>query len=396
MADVRSALMQSLFQGITEPAPQEEDSQFAPLLDPDVKKRLKIDAKTGTAKLQVSMPKRASQISPMAATPMWNGIMPGAGTSNTPEERARTQEAYVQFKDLLAQQEQGIEKQNQTVADMKAQNKEAQYNDVATAAAGLGDAVYGGNQEASAKSWAGPSSEDRAKVLQDVEDKINSQRSDMSKQVAGLISEQNNMKIADMAAKNSRQLQGQDFRLNQGFMRDVQAANKNGFEVLSQVTPIESALQEDANGNVDFGRVRLATSNAARSMGEKGPLTEGDIERVVQRSLSTEIARVEAFLDSNPNKPVPASVVAPLKAAIADGKRSMQKIMDMKLKGLSDSYQAMGLRPEIAQGVVGNVYSPMFNQSFATQPAAAPAPSGGKKMMSPQEWLADQKAKGLR
>lgn len=396
--DAQNALLSAIFANTGVPvagSQPEDDGSFAPVLDPEVRKRLQLGFK-----MAQENPKMAKEVAantppqvmglPSASNPATRNFSV-SGNFLTPEDRARRQEMEIQFKELLAQQQAGIDKQDQAIMDMK-QSAKPEW---VTPAAAFLDQTYGGNQAEAAKAWSGMSAQERAKAIQEMEQAQNQQRASMSNQVKSLIDSNNTLRMAEIADKNTRFAQGQDMRLNMAFNRDVQTANKTAWETMQQIQPIEAALAPDANGNVDIARVTQALSQASRLMGERGVLTDQDIERVHKSTIDQRVAEIQGWITSNPSQPVPARIVAPLAAAIQDGKASMQRLMQARLNTLRDAYvKGYGMRPEVGDTVVNQVYLPQFNQGFGGQvPGAAPAqaPSAPKKIMSRDEF---RKARG--
>lgn len=347
-----------------------------PLMDPEVRKRVMGQDMQIAQELPQNIPKQAG---PAGNNPFLSKYSV-TSSGYTPEERASRTANEIQFKELLAQQQVGLDKQNQSISDIKSGAR----NDWVVPAAGLLDEIYGGNSRATATQWAGLSPEERAAKIADMEQGMNQQRASMSGQVKSLIDSKNSMKMAEMQDKNTRFQQGQDMRINMAFNRDVQSANKTAIETMAQVQPIERALEIDADGNVDYGRVTQALSLASRLMGEKGVLTDQDIDRVQRRTIDTHVANIQSWISNNPSQKIPAQIVAPLRQAIEDGKRSMQLLTQSRLQALQNAYvQGYGMRPEVGQTVVQGVYMPMLQQGFGAdaqgnpiQPqAAAPAPT---------------------
>jgi hypothetical protein len=375
MADpTQNALLQVLFQN-TPAAQQDEDGAIpAPLLDPEVRRRLNLDT-VGAPPIA----KKAPNI-PRPPTAAFRGNpfiskFAVSGPYLTPEDRARQQDNEIQFKDLLARQDSSLDRQREALQEYKDQGRPGWV----VPAAGLLDTVYGGNQREAAKEFVGANPDERAKAILKMEDEMNHQRAAMSNQVKALIDSKNTMRMAEMADKNNRFQQGQDMRLNMAFNHDVQQSNKTAWEAMQQINPIEMALQADANGMVDIARVTQALSQASRLMGERGVLTDQDIERVHKQTIDQKVAEITGYLTSHPSQPVPQEIVAPLKAAIEDGKRSMTKIAQSKLQTLRDSYvNGYGLRPEVGDTVVNQVYVPQFQQGFAPSgpPQAGPVAPG--------------------
>lgn len=374
--DTQNIMLQQIMANAMKPdngaSEYQDDGSFSPALDPEVRKRLQLGFKMGQEAKANGQPVQVPPGTPPQASAAANNpfLSKFSVSSNfqSPEDRATQKDMQLQFKDLLAQQQGGLDKQDQAISDMKTNAR----NDWVVPAAGFLDQTFGGNQTAVAKDWSGMSPEERAKEIAKMEGSQNQQRAAMSNQVKSLLDSNNTMKMAEMADKNNRALMGQDMRLNMAFNKDVQTANKVGFETLQQVTPIEAALAPDANGMVDYARVTQALANASRLMGERGVLTDQDIDRVQRKTIDSQIATLQGWITSNPSQPVPASIVAPLAAAIQDGKRSMQSLMQKRLNGLKDSYvNGYGMRPEVGETVVNQVYGPMFQQGLQpTTPGA--------------------------
>lgn len=392
--DKRDIALNLLKGAVTPPLGPYGDPSFSPVMDPEVRKRLQLDfenRKPGNEAGEVAQAvPEGTPPQPMGLASAGNPFLSKysvSGSYLTPEDRARRQQSEIQFKKLLSEQEAGLDQQAQLVSDLKNNSR----NDWVVPAAQFLDQTYGGNSVKAARDWSGMSPEERTQAIQKIEQAMNAQRSTMAGQVKSMIDSNNQLRMAEAADKNNRFREGQDMRLNMQFNRDVQNTNKVAWDTLQQVAPIEAALQPDGNGMVDIARITQALSQASRLMGERGVLTDQDIERVHKMTISQQIAGIEGYMSDHPSQPVPASIVAPLRAAIEDGKRSMQMLSTKKLEALKNAYvNGYGMRPEVGEIVVNQVYKPQFEQGFAT-PQKPTIPSG--PLMSREEFLKQYKGR---
>lgn len=360
----QNALLQTLFQGMPGQPEPEDNGMFSPVMDPEVRKRLQLGYKMGQeAKANKQAVEVPPDVAPQASAAGQNPFTSKYSVTSSimsPEDRAQHRDMQIQFKDLLAQQQAGIDKQNQSISDIKTNAR----NDWVVPAAGFLDQTFGGNQTAVAKAWSGMSPEERAQEIAKMEGNINQQRSSMSNQVKSLIDSNNTMKMAEAADKNNRFQQGQDMRLNMAFDRSVQGATKGAFESMQSIGAIENIFNSP-DGQVPVGEARAMLSNASRLLGERGVLTDSDIERVQINTLQSQLQSLMAKISGQPdNQRVPVENYRSLINAISQSKQAMGAAVQQRLNAIGQSYKTYGARPEVVDTVINQNYLPRITTAF--------------------------------
>ena len=366
--------------------------------DPLVRQILGLPEPTGLAPASIAAP--AGDLMPLpattavqrpVATPQASPAgMRASATMDAPEDRLNRSELQSRFKDLLLQQEQGLNRQQQDYDAFKQQPQAIDFRGLAA----WSDSLYGGNLSAAAKEISPPDPEERQKILAAMEQSMNAQRNQMSNQLKGLVDSKNQSKMMDLMSKNQRFQEGQQFRLNQDLDKTSQNFSKDAFEKMLQFSPVEKALTPDKDGMVSAGAIGTVKSFAARALGEKGVLTDQDIARVIPAALEARIAGLESYLTGDPNQKIPATIVGPLTEALRNAKQAVGEVSQKRLHSAYQAYQARGGDVQTGQAIVGSYLDPI-QKAYGSGGAAAPEapaakPSAGPP--TPEEWLARRRA----
>lgn len=275
----------------------------------------------------------------------------------TPEDRAYQADTKAKWKEYLLNANQQLENQKQTIDETKKIQPAYDW----TAAAGLADFLSGGqsNLSQTAKNMKGISQEEKLGMLAKLQDQM-SQRQENLANITGARMNSNDalkaqMKMAEALDKNQRFGMAQDRQLGMKFNQDLRNDVKHFQEISPSFSKVEAALAPDANGNVNAQRVKMALSDAARMMGEKGVLTDNDILRVQAKTLEGVAADVANFV-TGPDATIPASYVGQLANAIQAGKQAVTDAAQKNVSRTKDTYTALGLSPDLANQVADTIY----------------------------------------
>lgn len=290
-----------------------------------------------------------------------------------PEQRALESDLRNKFKQLVVDQEAGIENQREGLNAIKAMPQKLDLRGLAAYADFMND---GKTKLYNAASDMAPMDEmERAKMIQALEGQLQDDRNALTGTLADQLrtgmATKMQMRALDQQDKNTRFQMSQNRSLFTKFNSDVRNDIKPVYELLPAYGAVEAALTPDANGRVNAQRVKMALSNAARLMGEKGVLTDQDIGRVQMQTLDQLAAQAENFV-RGPEGTIPAEYVNQLRAAITDGKAAWGGAAQRKLRATRDTYVAGGLDPNLASEVVDSIYGQGFLQPLSAAPAAAP------------------------
>src|SRR5690606_25124539 len=112
-------------------------------------------------------------------------------------------------------------------------------------------------------------------------------------------------------------------------------------------------------GMVPVGEARAMLSNASRLLGERGVLTDNDIERVqidtLQSQLQTLLSKITGLPD---DQQVPVENYRTLINAISKSKQAMGQAVQTRLGAIGQSYLTYGARPEVVDQVINKNYMP--------------------------------------
>lgn len=270
-----------------------------------------------------------------------------------PKRRDFNQDMMNKYKQLAVESEQGIEDLKQRARDVQNINPGIDL----TALAALADKWGGGgNQLTQAAHQLAPMKpEEKAALLAKLNDQIQAKQQGLMSEVGRQLGSGDSLRYLDMQLKNQRQDKNIAQQMKYKFNQDVRNDVKNFYDITPSIGAVEAALVPDSKGMVNAQRVKMALSNAARLMGEKGVLTDQDILRVQGKYLQQKVAEMENFFQG-PEATIPVEYVAQLKRAIEEGKASVQQATKNKVNATKETYLAMGLDPEFSNKVADNVY----------------------------------------
>jgi hypothetical protein len=295
--------------------------------------------------------------------------------------QARTQainDMYrAQVKQDINRQEGSIDQLGQSIAALKGKKLDANLSPLFA----LSDAWSGGNIS---KGYQAPMSEDeRQKQVAALQNEITKGRYGLSQ------TEIEAMKT-DLASQkslmDSKQGRFDDEQLRKKETEVQTDVNKNVFKDMDtakqQFDTLTTAL---SSRNVE--RIRGALSNYARTVGgEKGVLTDKDIERTLFPSITQLVSNAELYFDKNAQYD-PADI-ANLENAVKAARGNATKLYSTKLDRLENQY---GSRQSYAKDVMapGGFGPQLFKQSreqFKTFYGNGEAP-GGVQKISDEEYL---------
>jgi len=123
-------------------------------------------------------------------------------------------------------------------------------------------------------------------------------------------------------ARSARQEKSMDWQMFKAVGQDQKKLVGDATTFYNSFANTEAAIKPDADGTISAQRLQMSLSNFARLMGEKGVLTDYDITRQVGPTVDASLAKVQAYITSNPGQRVPAELASEVKAALADAKRT--------------------------------------------------------------------------
>lgn len=292
------------------------------------------------------------------------------GSYLTPEDRALRQDLATKFKQLVVDSEQNLERGEQRIKD--AEGLSTGFN--LTPIAALADKWSGGGNQLSqaAKATAEPSQEEKIKLLADLQQAQGDDQNQLAQIVGSRLSTLDSHRLAEMSDKNARFQTKMDRDLFLKYNSDLRNDTKTFPEILAAYGAIEANLKPDANGMISAAQLKQSLSNASRTLGEKGVLTDQDISRVQIRSIDAMLADLQMRF-GDPNAKIPYEQVKPLLASIQNGKNAWTGAMQKRVDTTRRMYTMGGMSPEIADYGAKTIYGEYLTGE-PTAPPAAGAP----------------------
>jgi hypothetical protein len=284
--------------------------------------------------------------------------------------------------ELLNREQSGVEQQAQALQDMRRTPQEVNWKPLASF---VGTMVKGGDKLADAFPEV-DTPEKRAMKIQQLENLLQNQRGDLSKNALGLL--QHDLQ-AQAANRQNRFEQSQEKRLFDQARKEQNALVKEASDFKGSYKNVESALTPGPDGKVSVGRLQQSLSQFARLMGEKGVLTDTDTGRQLSPTLDLYMARLESMLTSDPNARLDASAVAAMADALKTAKQAYSDNYKMKADIFTEGYFQNPDSPyggkKWSKKLVEDTYKPLESiQGVGDKKQAPQIPSG---IMSPEEFF---------
>lgn len=320
--------------------------------------------------------------------------------------RAQIQDAFMKSK----------ESQSQSINDLQGLLKNYQSKQTVDLKPilALADAWGDGESKLSQAYQSPDSPDERAYKIAQLQDMITKRKGDMSAAdlnfLKSQMSDKMGLRLADQQQRNARYDATRGSKIMDAISEGV---NK---DVFGQGTPrdfgdtIETKF-DLLQGNLGAGDWRSFMSGLgdfARTIAsEKGVLTQEDIQRIQPRTLQNDMDKIERYLETSGNGPIPKEYIQPY---IDIMNRARQKIATQKLNQLDRKEKEYATRPDYAPVMEDGGYGRQLFQrqrerlsNFANGNASSggsekpmgdgpqPGPSAGaKKVLSPAEWLQQQ------
>ena len=284
--------------------------------------------------------------------------------------------------DLLNQERSGIEQQGQALQNMRELPQEVNWKPLASF---VGTMVKGGDKLAEAFPDV-DTPEKRAMKVQQLENLLQNQRGDLTKNALGLLRQAFDDK---QASRQNRFEQSQEKRLFDQARKEQASLVKEASDFKGSYRNVESALTPGADGKVSVGRLQQSLSQFARLMGEKGVLTDTDTGRQLSPTLDLYMAKLESLLSSDPNARVDAQTVSAMTEALKTAKQAYSENYKMKADIFTEGYFQNPDSPyggkKWSEKLVKDTYKPLEGiEGTGNDKAATQIPSG---IMSPEEFF---------
>lgn len=272
-----------------------------------------------------------------------------------PELRAMRHDLMPKYKQLTNQALGGIDQQQEYLRNAAQMPTGIDFTPLAALADKWSE--KGGNQLTQAAQQLAPMKpEEKMALLAKLQQPIQDDRQKLLGTIGTQLKSADDLRMMDMMMKNQRQDKNMAQQVKMKFNQDIRNDVKNFSEITPSIAAVEAALVPDANGRVNAQRVKMAISNAARLMGEKGVLTDQDILRVQGNSMAQRAAELENFIKGDVNATLPVEAISQIKRAIEEGKAAQQQAVRNKINATRDTYTAMGADPQFVSQVADQIY----------------------------------------
>lgn len=215
------------------------------------------------------------------------------------------------IKELLNREQSGIEQQAQALQNMKELPLQPNWKPLAGF---VGTMVKGGDKFADAFPDV-ESPEQRMMKIQQLENLLQNQRGDLTKNAMGLL----RAEIDKQSLRQSRFAEAQLLKKETELQKDLDTS------LFKPMATYETTVgsMEDLIKEGTLQSVQQAVSNFARAIsGEKGVLTDQDIARIYPPSLQLSLDKAVAWVSSNPNQKLPPEIVQNLLQGVQVSKRN--------------------------------------------------------------------------
>lgn len=230
-------------------------------------------------------------------------------------------------KNLLSEERSGIEQQGQDLQNMKQLPLGVDFRPLASF---VGTMVKGGEDLAKAFPEV-DTPEKRAKKIQELENLLQNQRGDLSKNAIMLLR-------AEMDKQKDRNKRFEEAQLTKKETELQKDLEKRIFTPMDEYNTIMSNM-EDQISRGTISSIGTAISNYARAVGgQKGVLTDQDVNLMLPKNLLSTIARAEAWVTSNPNVPLPKEVSQALQREMEISRQNTRRIFEQKLNTAKNIY----------------------------------------------------------
>lgn len=229
---------------------------------------------------------------------------------------------------LLNQQESGIEKLQQALIDAKSAPKSVDWKPFA---AWLDAGVKGQHLAEAVPAHETPQA--RAEKIARIENLIQEARKDTTKNAIDAVKTQLvRQQLADVRRQNF--MEGQSLRKEDTLRKDIYSITAP----LEETNQMFSTMDENL-GKGDYVSVMNSLSNFSRSVsGEKGVLTDRDIERVMPPTFIRDVSKITAYFGS-PDVRQDPSLLSKMKGLIETAKRKLAEKAMQNLKAKRGVYQ---------------------------------------------------------
>lgn len=169
------------------------------------------------------------------------------------------------------------------------------------------------------------------KLADESRDEELKQRLDFIKTLTGIDPQSSTLSVGETQPSMGYGSQSnQDARFRDIVQRDIRKAQEFIRDQRQQLAAADAAI---ASG--DINQIKSASANIARLLGEKGALSEGDVNRVVPRNIATDAAGLVAYITATPQQISPEYITALRNAVrvLTEGthRRAQEKIRDIKM-----------------------------------------------------------------
>lgn len=191
--------------------------------------------------------------------------------------------------------------------------------------------------------------------------------------------------------ENRRQDQVADNFKMKAYDKLVKDVSKHHDEYLEHEQTVSKLYQNIADGTV--GRKGAIVNGLARFVnGEKGPLAEGDVRRSMPATTQQYWSDVKAFVNNNPNEPLPPDLLQDLKAQVDIANNAYKRYYQSKIN--SKRRQALngvnnniaGYR-ELGEDGINTIFKDAGWSSSKEPAPKTEAPKQNPKLQQAQAWL---------
>ena len=254
-------------------------AENSPLMSDEEKARIKqMVAEQDAKKAAEEAAKKAQEAPAMPVLESALSRYSVGGSYMTPEDRALRQDLATKFKQLVVDSEQNLERGEQRIKD--AEGLSTGFN--LTPIAALADKWSGGGNQLSqaAKATAEPTQEEKLQLLAKLQQAQSDDQNQLAQIVGSRLSTLDSQRMAEMSDKNARFQTKMDRDLFLKYNSDLRNDSKTYAEGIASLQAAEENLRPGPDGMVNKTMVDKVLSNASRALGERGVLTDQDINRI--------------------------------------------------------------------------------------------------------------------
>lgn len=199
-----------------------------------------------------------------------------------------------------------------------------------------------------------PSTSDYTKMIAGLQDMIQKGQMGVTEAEMAFLKNQLTGKVAQSQESSTKKSGGKSDPMDKEFRKTLETYNKDISEIEGDLGLIENAI-----GTNDYAKLNNMKAIIARLMGEKGVLTEGDIQRIIPATFEGDLTKFTNYFASGNAKYDPALAKSLLEMVDLVKERTANKYKS-QLQSSVDTYSSFGWSEGAAQAA--NKFSQRLNK----------------------------------